>query len=153
MRNSLCKSMMVISIIIIPILFSYASAQHKHNESGDAKFYFKRGVTSFEKGQYDQAISDFTKAIEIDPGYAKARNNRGIAYLGKGQYDQAASDFTKAIEIDPRYAGAYYNRGRVYYLKKEYDKSWNDINKVQELGSKIPPEFLDDLRKASGREK
>lgn len=38
-------------------------------------------------------------------------------------------------------------------LIREYNKSWNDINKVQELGHKIPPEFLDDLRKASGREK
>jgi hypothetical protein len=48
---------------------------------------------------------------------------------------------------------AYYNRGRSYYYKKEYDKSWKDINKAQELGRKIPAEFLDDLRKASGKEK
>jgi hypothetical protein len=48
---------------------------------------------------------------------------------------------------------AYGNRGRAYYFKKEYDKSWDDIKKVQALGYQIPPEFLDDLRKASGREK
>jgi len=49
---------------------------------------------------------------------------------------------------------AYYNRGRTYYFKKdkEYDKSWNDIKKAQDLGYKVPPEFLDDLRKASGRQ-
>jgi hypothetical protein len=48
---------------------------------------------------------------------------------------------------------AYFNRGRSYYFKKEYDKSWDDIRKAQDLGYKIPAEFLDDLRKASGREK
>jgi len=48
---------------------------------------------------------------------------------------------------------AYGNRGRAYYFKKEYDKSWEDIKKAQALGYQIPSEFLDDLRKASGREK
>jgi hypothetical protein len=47
---------------------------------------------------------------------------------------------------------AYYGRARSYYFKKEYDKSWDDIKKAQFLGYKIPPEFFDDLRKASGRQ-
>jgi tetratricopeptide (TPR) repeat protein len=70
----------------------------------------------------------------------------------KGQYDQAITDYNKAIEIDPRFATAYYNRGRSYYLKNEYEKSWEDVNKAQELGYKVPADFLDDLRKASGRQ-
>jgi tetratricopeptide (TPR) repeat protein len=52
--------------------------------------------------------------------------------------------------MNPGYAVAYYNRGRAYYLKGEYDKSWEDIKKARDLGYKIPPKFLDDLRKDSG---
>ncbi len=59
----------------------------------------------------------------------------------------------KAIEIDPSFAEAHFSRGRAYCVKKEYDKSWVDIKKAQDLGYEIPPEFLEDLRKASGREK
>ena len=51
-----------------------------------------------------------------------------------------------------RFAEAYYNRGRAYYLKGEYDKSLEDIKKAQGLGYQIPPKFLDDLRKASGKQ-
>jgi len=40
----------------------------------------------------------------------------------------------------------------MYYLSEEYDKSWRDIRKAQDLGYKVSPEFLEDLRKASGRE-
>jgi len=69
------------------------------------------------------------------------------------QYDQAISDFNKALEINPKLASAYYNRARAYYFKKEYDKSWDDIKKTQDSGYKIPAELLDELRKASGREK
>ncbi len=77
----------------------------------------------------------------------------GIAFMKKSQYDQAISDFGNALEIKPKLAVALYNRGRTYFLKKEYERSWTDINKAQELGYKVPNKFLDDLRKASGREK
>ena len=66
MRNKLSKSTMLILIIIIPILFSCASTQQKQTESTDAEFYLNRGVTFYEEGQLDQAISDYTKAIEIE---------------------------------------------------------------------------------------
>ena len=67
-----------------------------------------------KKGQYDQAISDFNKALEISPRDAKAYSNRGIAYKKKGQYDQAISDYNKALEINPRYPEAYFNKALTY---------------------------------------
>jgi tetratricopeptide (TPR) repeat protein len=76
-------------------------------ELSDARAYNGRGITYLKKGQYNQAISDFTKALEIIPRFAAAYNNRGLAYSDKGQYDQAISDFTKALEIKPRFAAAY----------------------------------------------
>jgi lipoprotein NlpI len=96
---------------------------------------------------------DFTKALEINPRDAWVYNSRGVIYSDKGQHDQAVLDFTKALEINPAYSQALFNRAKVYYSKREYDKSWKDINELQESGQKVPPEFLNDLRKASGREK
>jgi tetratricopeptide (TPR) repeat protein len=105
-----------------------------------------------EKSQYEQAISDHSKALEIDPKLVEAYTKRGWAYIRKGHYDQAISDFNKALEINSWFAVAYNNRGIAYYFKKEYDKSWEDIKRAQDLGYQIPAEFLDDLRKASGRQ-
>jgi tetratricopeptide (TPR) repeat protein len=120
----------------------------------NAGAYNERGIAYAKKGQHGQAISDYTKALEIDQKYAiKVYFNRGISRVDKGEYDLAISDFNKALDIKPEYAEAYYNRGRSYYFKKQYNKSWEDIKKAKDLGWKIPPEFLDDLRKASGREK
>jgi tetratricopeptide (TPR) repeat protein len=78
--------------------------------------------------------------------------NRGVAYEEKGQYDLAISDYNKALEINPRFTDAYYNRGVTYYYKREYEKSWKDVKKAQSLGYQIDPEFLDRLRKLSGRQ-
>jgi hypothetical protein len=60
---------------------------------------------------------------------------------------------SKSLEINPEYAEAYVTRGRSYYFREEYDKSWKDIKKAQDLGYTIPVEFLDDLRRAPGRNK
>jgi tetratricopeptide (TPR) repeat protein len=122
-------------------------------DPADAWVYHYRGNAYHKKGNYDQAISNYNKAFEMNPNDILAYNSRGNSYLSMGKYDQAISDFNKAMEINPRDPQAYYNRGRAYYFKKEYDKSWDDIKKVQDLGYKIPSEFLNDLRKASGREK
>jgi tetratricopeptide (TPR) repeat protein len=105
-----------------------------------------------KKGQPDLAIADFNKALEINPKDADAYSNRGSVRREKRQYDQAISDLNKALEINPNFDMAYYQRGRVYYLKGEYNKSWSDIKRAQDLGFQIPPEFLEDLRKASGRQ-
>ncbi len=74
----------------------------------------------------------------------------GSAYLQKREFDQAILLFNKSLETNPEYAEAYISRGRGYYFRGEYNKSWMDIKKAQDLGYKIPVEFLDDLRRASG---
>jgi len=45
---------------------------------------------------YDGAISDYTKAIELNPNLASVYYNRGIAKKMKGDIEGANADFTKA---------------------------------------------------------
>ncbi len=75
----------------------------------------------------------------------------GAAYLQKRDFEQAVLLLNKSIEINPMYAEAYVSRGKGYYFRGEYDKSWEDIRRAQDLGYKIPAEFLDSLRRASDR--
>jgi lipoprotein NlpI len=61
-----------------------------------ADAFYNRGIGYDEKGQYDWAISDFTKAIETDPGLAEAHFNRGVTYYFKKEYDKSWEDIEKA---------------------------------------------------------
>jgi len=92
-----------------------------------------RGVDYLGKGDYDQAISEFTKAIEIDPSLPDAYSNRGDAYLHKANYDQAISDCTKAIAINPNFETAYLNRGVAYFYQRNYDQAISDLSKAIEI--------------------
>ena len=120
----------------------------------EAKDYYNRGVTRFKNGENDGAISDFTKAIKMRPGYGIAYYHRAMAYLHEQQYDQAIADYTRAIEIDQqRFTVAYAERGLIYFVKKEYDKAWEDVHKAESLGVEVRQGFLKALREASGRKK
>ncbi|GAF91447.1 unnamed protein product, partial [marine sediment metagenome] len=84
-------------------------------------------------GQYTQAISDYTRAIELNPKYALAYNNRGLAYGNLGQYSKAISDFTRAIELNPKYAKAYNSRGIAYASLGKFEEAKKDLLKAVEL--------------------
>jgi tetratricopeptide (TPR) repeat protein len=130
-----------------------ATEREGERKSTESWFYYKVGVAFLQRRQFDQAILLLNKSLETNPKYAAAYETRGVICSHREQYDQAISDFSEALKIDPSFAEAYFSRGRAYYFKEEYDKSWEDIKKAQDLGYKIPSEFFDDLRKASGKNK
>ena len=51
--------------------------------------------------QYEQAISDYTQAIALDPNDANAYNNRGIAYLWLNNAHQARDDYNRSSQLSP----------------------------------------------------
>jgi tetratricopeptide (TPR) repeat protein len=95
--------------------------------------YTYRGISHLENEQIDDAISDFNKAIELNPGFAAGYVYRGIAHYKQGRFDKAISDYNKAIEINPEYAEAYLGRGIAYDEKSQYDQAFADFNKAIEL--------------------
>ncbi|MDB4444352.1 tetratricopeptide repeat protein [bacterium] len=108
----------------------------KARPSLDADFFYDRGNSYLKKGRYGQAISDYNKAIGLDPKFAEAYNNRGSAYFPQGQYDQAISDFNMVIELDPKFAKAYNNRGSAYFPQGQYDQAISDFNMAIKLDPK-----------------
>ncbi len=51
---------------------------------------------------YGSAITDATKALELDPTYTKGIYRRGDAYFAMGKYKEALRDFKAAARLAPR---------------------------------------------------
>lgn len=98
--------------------------------------YVQTGNKKYEKRDFDGAIADYTKAIELDPKNATAYSNRGIMKKAKGDLDGAIADCTKAIELDPKYANAYNDRGHAKKAKDDLDGALADFTKAIELNPK-----------------
>ena len=77
----------------------------------NAEEYWLSGDAKLQQNQSEQAIADYTQAIELDPNNAGVYFNRGVANETLNQYGEAIKDYTQAIGIDPSNAVAYFNRG------------------------------------------
>ncbi|MEO0536487.1 MAG: tetratricopeptide repeat protein, partial [Cyanobacteria bacterium P01_A01_bin.123] len=100
-----------------------------------AQEYYEDGNAKRDSENYQGAIDDYTKAIELNPDYADAYNNRGIAKRALGDNQDAIDDYTKAIELNPNYADAYTNRGNAKGALEEYQGAIADHTKAIELNS------------------
>jgi tetratricopeptide (TPR) repeat protein len=98
----------------------------------DGEFYNRGSEREYAK-QFDEAIADYAKAIELNPQKVSAYAGRGRALFGKKQFDESIADFTKAIGLDPKNTEAYINRGNALQAKSDLDRALADYTKVIEL--------------------
>jgi len=100
--NSLLRALIIIGALSLSITSVYAQSVREYNE---------QGITYLNQGNFNAAITEFTKAIEADHTNAAGYVNRALAYAKQGKIIDAISDSTQAIEINPKDFKAYTNRG------------------------------------------
>ena len=99
-----------------------------------ARTYVYRGAARYwRKGEFDNAITDYTEAVELDPEYAEVYNYRGFAYLNNGDIDKAIADYTKAIGIDQELTEAHKDRAAAYLGNSDFDEAIKDYTKAIQL--------------------
>jgi Tfp pilus assembly protein PilF len=126
---------------IVICLFLFLSVVNCFGANKKAEEFFEQGKKFTSAENADQAIDNYSKAIKINPNFAKAYNNRGIAYVWKKKYDLAIADFNKAIKLDPKNGKAYNNRAIVYSYMGETDKARQDIETAKSLGVEVNADF------------
>jgi len=98
--------------------------------------YFRRATAKWGLQNYNGALDDSNKAIEINNKFYIAYDNRGLVRKKLDDYKGAIDDFTKAIEIDNKYAGAYNHRGLAKEELEDYKGAIADFNIAIELDTK-----------------
>ncbi len=101
-----------------------------------ANAYYNRGTEYRNKAEYDLAIADYDRAIQLDPKNASAFNNRGLSWRSKGDFDRAMTDYNQAIQLDPNHTNSYYGRGVLRFGRRDWAAAAADFARVHELDSK-----------------
>ena len=108
-----------------------------------AEFYYKRGNEKYDLEDFKGALSDYTKAIKINPQYVDAYIERGNVKLDLSIYKGAISDYTKAIKINPKDGDAYYGRGYAREMLKDLEGALSDYTKATKLIPKDADLYMD----------
>lgn len=91
--------------------------------------YASYGKSFIEKSEYEEAVKELSKAIELEPKFGTAYYNRSLAYMEMKEYEKAISDINKAIELSNNVFGFYNHRGLIFLFQKDYKKAVEDFNK------------------------
>lgn len=101
-----------------------------------------RGKAFVEQRDYDAALENFNRAIELNPNLADAYNWRGFTYAGLGNQQQALNDYDRAIELNPRLALAYSRRGVLRATRGDTQTGLADCNRAIELDANDAKNFV-----------
>jgi tetratricopeptide (TPR) repeat protein len=93
----------------------------------------QRGVCYVLAERYEEAIADFTRAIELDPKCLLAIGRRGEIYRQTGSYEEAFADFNRVIDLDANDARGYTSRGQTYQATGRHDEAIADFTRAIEL--------------------
>jgi tetratricopeptide (TPR) repeat protein len=80
------------------------------------------GITAMNKSDFETAVADFSKIIELDPGFAEGWNRRATVLYLMGQFDASKADVDKVLALEPRHFGALSGLGLINAaLEREED--------------------------------
>jgi tetratricopeptide (TPR) repeat protein len=143
--------------------FEPATADFRKAIEKDSRLYLawdRLGLSHETIGELDQAISDYTQEMALNP---LGRARLADAYCTRGgstspkekQHDDAIADFEKSIDLgataDDCSCDPYNPLLALYTEGRQYDLAWGVVHKVQKSKKWIAPESLDRLKKESGR--
>ena len=92
-------------------------------------------IDSEIRGDFDAAIKEYSKVVELRPDLPEAYNNLGVAQKRKGDLAKAADSFDKALKVKPDYTAAISNRGWVFAVQNR----WSDARREFEKALTINP--------------
>ncbi len=78
--------------------------------------HFRDGQADLQSGHLSEAVEEFKKVLQLEPGLVQAQVNLGLAYHALGNYSLAVSEFSKALKLKPNLLPANLFLG-VSYLK------------------------------------
>ena len=84
--------------------------------------------------QYQRALDDIVKAIELSPKDLTYRAEHAVINLRVGRYEESMQILNDILKDEPKYAEAYRLLGLCQIQLKKTDEACGNFNKAKELG-------------------
>ncbi len=114
-------------------------AASKAAGTSNAKRLLAKGNASFGRGEYQQALDQYARVVELKPRDAEARNNLGASLYKLERFAEADEQFRKAVSLRPTYPEALCNLGAVLQWEGYFAESEDALRKAL----KLRPNYVD----------
>ena len=111
--------------------------RRSHSNRGHFVVRWNNRANLYQSWDYDRAIQDYNRSIELSNTSAVVIGNRGNAWNNKRDFEKAIADYDESIRLNQTYINAIANRGNAYRELKEFDKALADY----ETALKIDTQF------------
>lgn len=125
----------LINIVLGLTLFMIGLMIGNGKKNKELKSLLWNGIKAQERKDFNTAIINFSKAIELNPDFIDAYIFRAGVFSEQEKYTEAVEDYSKVIELEPRNHIAYLNRGIANEHLKRFPESMADYTKAMKLSS------------------
>jgi lipoprotein NlpI len=88
----------------------------------DPRNHLLRGLVREARREYEEAIKDFTKCLELDPKSFQAYHHRGSVHFKRGHIAESLADWDKQLELRPADSPGHWQRGISLYYAGRFDE-------------------------------
>jgi tetratricopeptide (TPR) repeat protein len=104
--------------------------------------FFITAQEKSQKGDYQNAIADYNRALALNPQFGEIYFRRGIARSLTKDWQGAEADYTRAIELKPQHAEAYLHRGGARNLLANWQGAKSDFDVTIALEPKLASAYV-----------
>ena len=101
-----------------------------------------RATLSSDRKDFDRALEDWNKVVEIEPEDPSSYFGRGNIRITRKEWDKAVGDFTQTIKLDPEHADAHGARAFAWLAQHSFDQAIADCSEAIKLDPEDPRTFV-----------
>jgi len=99
----------------------------------DYRWYHLKGFVEFSLGNFDEAVVDYKKVLEINPSYLASKVRWAELELERGEFDLATKIFMEILKVAPDFAKAYVGLGTIKMQRGESQEAIKHFERALKL--------------------
>ncbi len=97
MKRHALELFIILAVVAVGAAFLAQHRAEPEDLNAEALYHYTRGVAHARKGEFRQAIGEYSQAIALLPDYLRAYHGRGQAWLASGNRDRAMADYDRGL--------------------------------------------------------
>jgi len=111
----------------------FACIHPTHIRAQTADTYRQRATELSQAKSWDDAITNYRKALDLEPKDAVTHYDLALALKYKGDDREALKEFQAAIKLRPKWAEAHYGLGATWYDLQNQSEAVSELRTAESL--------------------